>query len=170
MVVHLWDLGFSQQDCRQFRLPGILCRVTGWAVLDILDKHDAYPYRAKWSKQEGLYHRWRICLDTIRNNKDIKNAKFLWDLKILPYILESNPHPNLIRTSFCRFLKRKKTLVRGSNPHLSFNRPLPTTQADWIILDTTNTLTVIWLTRRVWSSDWVTGNDSVMSDDGESDE
>ena len=24
------------------------------------------------------------------------------------YILESNPHPNLIRTSFCRFLKRKK--------------------------------------------------------------
>ena len=27
---------------------------------------------------------------------------------ILPYILESNPRPNLIRTSFCRFLKRKK--------------------------------------------------------------
>jgi succinate dehydrogenase/fumarate reductase cytochrome b subunit len=26
----------------------------------------------------------------------------------LPYILESNLHPNLIRTSFCRFLKRKK--------------------------------------------------------------
>ena len=26
----------------------------------------------------------------------------------VPYILESNPHPNLIRTSFCRFLKRKK--------------------------------------------------------------
>ena len=26
----------------------------------------------------------------------------------IPYILESNPHPNLIRTSFCRFLKRKK--------------------------------------------------------------
>ena len=26
----------------------------------------------------------------------------------LPYILESNPHPNLIRTSFCRFLKQKK--------------------------------------------------------------
>ena len=47
---------------------------------------------------------------------------------------------NLIRTSFCRFLKRKK-LVRGSNPHLSFNRPLPTRQTD-----------------------------SVMSDDGESDE
>jgi len=23
----------------------------------------------------------------------------------VPYILESNPHPNLIRTSFCRFLK-----------------------------------------------------------------
>ena len=26
----------------------------------------------------------------------------------LPYILESNPRTNLIRTSFCRFLKRKK--------------------------------------------------------------
>jgi len=61
--------------------------------------------------------------------------------EVLLYILESNPHPNLIRTSFCRFLKRKKKLVRGSNPHLSFNRPLPTRQPD-----------------------------SVMSDDGESDE
>ena len=48
---------------------------------------------------------------------------------------------NVIRTSFCRFLKQKKKLVRGSNPHLSFNRPLPTRQTD-----------------------------SVMSDDGESDE
>ena len=40
---------------------------------------------------------------------------------------------NLIRTSFCRFLKRKKKkrkLVRGSNPHLSFNRPLPTRRTD----------------------------------------
>ena len=27
---------------------------------------------------------------------------------IYPYILKSNLHPNLIRTSFCRFLKRKK--------------------------------------------------------------
>jgi len=58
----------------------------------------------------------------------------------IPHILESNPHLNLIRTSFCRFLKRKK-LIRGSHPHLSFNRPLPTRQTD-----------------------------SVMSDDGESDE
>jgi hypothetical protein len=24
----------------------------------------------------------------------------------IPYIVESNPHPNLIRTSFCRFIKR----------------------------------------------------------------
>jgi len=29
----------------------------------------------------------------------------------LPYILVSNPHPNLIRTSFCRVLKRKKKLA-----------------------------------------------------------
>jgi len=27
----------------------------------------------------------------------------------IPYILESNLHPNLIHTSFCRFLKRKKS-------------------------------------------------------------
>ena len=54
----------------------------------------------------------------------------------IPYILESNPHPNLFRTSFSRFLKRKKKkLVRGSNPHLSFNRPLPTTQTDSVTSD-----------------------------------
>ena len=53
----------------------------------------------------------------------------------LPYILESNPHPNLIRTSTRRFLKRKKKLVRGSNLHLSFNRPLPTRQTDSVMSD-----------------------------------
>ena len=65
----------------------------------------------------------------------------------IPYILESNPHPNLIRTSLCRFLKRKKKLVPGSNPHLW--------EDDGEDKD---------------DSDWVTDNDSVMSDDGESDE
>jgi len=54
---------------------------------------------------------------------------------MIPYILESNPHPNLIRTSFCQFLKRKKKLVRGSNPHFSFNRPLPTRQTDSVMSD-----------------------------------
>ena len=42
---------------------------------------------------------------------------------------------NLIRTSFCRFLKRKKKLVSGSNPHLSFSRPLratPSEVARWV--------------------------------------
>ena len=58
---------------------------------------------------------------------------------------------NLIRTSFCRFLKRKKKLVRGSNPNLSFNCPLPTRQTDWILLDVTTALTIIQLTRHVWS-------------------
>jgi len=44
--------------------------------------------------------------------------------------------PNRIRTSFCRFLKRKKKkLVRGSNPHFSFNRPLPTRQTDSVTSD-----------------------------------
>ena len=36
----------------------------------------------------------------------------------VPYILESNSHPNLIRTSFADFLNEKKKLVRGSNPQL----------------------------------------------------
>ena len=40
----------------------------------------------------------------------------------VPYILESIPHPNLIRISFCRFLKRKKKLVRGSIPLLQKSR------------------------------------------------
>jgi len=64
----------------------------------------------------------------------------------IPHILESNTHPNLIRASFCRFLKRKKK-VRGSNPHLW--------EDDGEDKD---------------DSDWLTDNDSVMSDDGESDE
>jgi hypothetical protein len=38
----------------------------------------------------------------------------------IPYILESNPH-----LVFATFLNEKK-LVHASNPHLSFNRPLPT--------------------------------------------
>jgi hypothetical protein len=38
----------------------------------------------------------------------------------IPYILESNPH-----SVFGDFLNGKK-LVRGSDPHLSFNHPLPT--------------------------------------------
>jgi hypothetical protein len=47
---------------------------------------------------------------------EVKQSCFL----NLPYILESNPHP-----VFATFLNEKK-LVRASNPHLSFNRPLPT--------------------------------------------
>ena len=43
---------------------------------------------------------------------------------------------NLIRTSFADFLnEKKKKLVRGSNPHLSFNRPLPTRQTDSVMSD-----------------------------------
>jgi hypothetical protein len=40
----------------------------------------------------------------------------------IPYILKSNPH-----SVFGNFLNGKK-LVRGSNPHLSFNRSSPTGQ------------------------------------------
>ena len=65
-------------------------------------------------------------------------VKRSWEPVIL-YILESNPH-----LVFADFLNKKK-LVHASNPHLSFNRPLPTRQADWIILD------VIRIMRHVWS-------------------
>jgi hypothetical protein len=45
----------------------------------------------------------------------------------VPYILESNAHPSLIRTQFLATSQtEKKKLVRDSNPHLSFNHPLPT--------------------------------------------
>ena len=35
--------------------------------------------------------------------------------KNIPYIFESNSHLNLIRTSFCWFLKRKKVSVDKKN-------------------------------------------------------
>ena len=115
----------------------------------------------------------------------------------VPYFLESNPHPNLIRTGFCRFLKRKKKLVRSSNPHLSFNRPLraaPSEIARWvstawkaipegIIVRPFKKFCISNALDRseddiLWEDDdedkddsaWVTDNNSVMSDDGESDE
>jgi len=77
-------------------------------------------------------------------------------IKQIPYILESNPLLNLNRTSFCRYLN-EKNLVRGSNPHLSFNRPLFARQTDWILLDVISALTVIRLTRRVWSGHLTAG-------------
>jgi hypothetical protein len=105
---------------------------------------------------------------------------------------------NLIRTSFCRFLiRKKKKLVRGSNPQLSFNRPLratPSEVARWV-LAACKAIPENIIVRsfkkccisnaldeseddNLWEddgedkddSDWVTDNDSVMSDDGESDE
>jgi len=78
-------------------------------------------------------------------------------------------------------------LIRGSNPQVSFKRPLPKRQTDWIILDFTNALTFTRCISKaldgsqddiLWEgdgedkddSDWVTDNDSVMSDDGVSGE
>ena len=70
---------------------------------------------------------------TVNNHYNSNPDTFLTNH--VPCILESNPHPNLIRTNFCRFLKRKKKLVRSSNPHLSFNRPLsaaPSEVTRWV--------------------------------------
>ena len=92
---------------------------------------------------------------------------------------------NLIRTSFCLFLKRKKKKFAVLTA--SFLQPPLAYKADWIILDVTNALTVIRCISNAldgsedhiqWEddgegkddSDWVTDSDSVMSDDGESDE
>ena len=104
---------------------------------------------------------------------------------------------NLNRTSFCRFLKRKKKLVRGSNPHLSFNCPLrvaPSEVARWVSAAwnaipesiIVRSFKKCWISSALdgseddilWEddgedkddSDWVKDNDSVMSEDGESDE
>ena len=109
---------------------------------------------------------------------------------------------NLIRTRiqsalvFADFLNEKK-LVRGSNPHLSFSRPLraaPSEVARWvsaawkaipesIIVRSfkkcciSNALDgseedILWEDdgEDKDDSDWVKDNDSVMSDEGESDE
>ena len=92
---------------------------------------------------------------------------------------------------------KKKKLVRGSNPHFSFNRPLceaPSEVARWVSA-TWKAIPESIIVRsfkkccisnaldrseddNLWEdngedkdvSDWVTDNDSVMSDDGESDE
>ena len=75
-----------------------------------------------------------LTFNPIHQNSDLES--YIFCCRNLTYILESNPHPNLIRTSFCPFLKRKKKkLVRGSNPHLFFNRPLraaPSEVARWV--------------------------------------
>ena len=47
----------------------------------------------------------------------------------IPYILECNPH------QFLPISNMKKKLVRGSNPHLSFNRPLSARQTDSFMND-----------------------------------
>jgi len=61
-----------------------------------------------------------LLMDVLINEQNLsvylETFKFLFFLgktsplcfNVIPYILESNPHPNLIGTSFSRFLKRKK--------------------------------------------------------------
>jgi hypothetical protein len=120
----------------------------------------------------------------------------MFPLQNIPCILESNPDPNLIRTSFCRFLKRKKKLVRGSNPRLYFNgllRAAPSEVARWLSAAwkaIPENIIVRSFKKCCVSNaldgfeddilgeddgedkddiDGVTDNDSVMSDDGESD-
>jgi hypothetical protein len=87
----------------------------------------------------------------------------------------------------------KKKLVCGSNPHLSFNCPLhaaPSEVTRWVsaawkaisesiivrsfkkccISNALDGSELTFYGKTIKMSDWVTDNDSVMSDDGESDE
>jgi len=67
----------------------------------------------KSSLYEGSFHcREKKKLVGARSDElDGFYQKALHSYDIL-YILESNPHPNLIRISFCRFLKQKKVSSR----------------------------------------------------------
>ena len=110
----------------------------------------------------------------------------------IPHILESNPHPNLIRTSFCRFLKRKKkkfaVLIRtfpSTAPcaqllqkshvvcRLHGNPPRRALSSSFKKCCISNVLDgsdddILWEDdgEDKDDSDWVTDNDSIMSDDG----
>ena len=115
-----------------------------------------YLSRTLMTRKYGVGVAWRQPEETPRQ---IETKIFLGrrgrggTLKKYPRQVEAKdglqPCHYYFRTSFSRFLKRKKKLVRGFNPHLSFNRPLHTRQTDLIILDITNALTFIRLTRRV---------------------
>jgi hypothetical protein len=48
----------------------------------------------------------------------------------MPYILESNPHPNLVRTSFADFLNEKKVSSRFQSA--PFLQPPLAYKADWL--------------------------------------
>ena len=96
-----------------------------------------WAQRGKTVYSMCFYHTCCVCLkySFILHVEHIGLAQWLNKVREIlqrwiPYILESNPHPNIIRTSFCRFLKRKIKLVRGSNPHLSFKLPLHTAPSE----------------------------------------
>jgi hypothetical protein len=80
--------------------------------------HNTYSFStatvvARTHLNVALYIHWSILFILKRNEQDI--------IINVPYILESNTH-----SVFGDFLNGKKKLVRDSNPHLSFHRPLPT--------------------------------------------
>ena len=99
----------------------------------------------------------------------------------IPYILD-NPHPNLIRTSFCRFLKRKKK-VSSRFQSAPFLQPPLAYKANWLNnigcyqcfnRYPTNAPCAKWpfncqryKRTAANDSDWVTDSDWGMSDDGE---
>jgi len=69
--------------------------------------------------------------------KVFKYLRFLFDSPSYIYRIFSNPIRTWIQSAlvFVDFLNEKTKLVRGSNPHISFNRPLPTRQSDSVTSD-----------------------------------
>ena len=102
-------------------VPGVLSRrYIGWGVML------THLIPASFSKTLTVYKsrgRQMICnlhqhhCEDLKTRLELKHLDKIYIRLImasfiefgqLPYILESNPHPTLIRTSFCRFLKQKK--------------------------------------------------------------
>ena len=123
-------------------------------------------------KIKMILNGWRIAIQL----KKIREVSMFFSLRILvlPYILESNPHPNLIHTSFCRFFTRKNSSRFQSAPFL---QPPLACKADWLNniecyqcfnRYPTNAPCVKWpfycqryKRTAADDSDWVTDNDSV---------
>ena len=127
VLLNAGDILEYLRDCHLFR------KDTGsWTWFVRVSVHSSFVAKFNWSVV-GPCDGARV--STATGHFEVENTV---------HILESNPHPNLIRTSFCRFLKRKKKLVRGCNPHLSFNRPLHTRQTNLTLILRRSRTGTVW--------------------------
>ena len=87
----------NSQLCKAVRATASACRKFSICMLQSMDRKFSICGYSRWI----IASKYVVCVICL-----ICQC-FLTTLEV-PYVLESNPHPNLIRTSFCRFLKRKK--------------------------------------------------------------